>query len=506
MVFLMTKRLLKKLIIIVNGCWLTFRLNQNYQLKEKRKKDLDIKCKHILKKNPEILHYFGSINKIHMTNLNESNFNFFQLDLLNSVEFLIEGKKRTGKVSIRYYLTNPAMLKDIVKKQSDYYESLLIIKNEKYENDQDKDIYQFNYKNILKPQNPIHEGSKSIMINDTNNNLNFSVSDIEKKRSNVLLHNVFNFYYLNQATNSAALKDFEISKINELESFYNKYRKFLEEKFNFENDKNNKLSEQQVVENNKEMFLPLFNYFKNYLVTKSNKDDQVDILIQDIFIKKNFRYYSITPQNYDSKEYIIDNTKYIKDDNSTNNSDTNQNKDLNVFKIASEFIKEKTIVNQHNEISKTKDNTIRKNNPAEANDFDYDYNYSFIEEIYDGIQMDWRINYMIFCTIFVVFYFIIYSISQQKNFDIFEMSGRKIIKYVKANKGYNLSNSHFFYFLWRSPMLIHSERYLKISIIDPATIEKFRTTFVINQMNVDIQIIHQEQRSNENPSKDNIKI
>jgi len=526
--------------MILNGCWLTIRIYENYKFKEKRKKDLDVKCKQILTKNPEILHYFGSINGIHMTNLNESNFNFFHIDLLNSVEFLLEGTKRTGKVSIRYYLSNPALIKQFVQKQSENYENLLkISKNSKMEAVQEKVKYDFNYKNIWKSQitngeNKVIFFSNRIKIPITSD-LNTSNTGIENNTYYGLFHNFFNFYYFNKASNTAAMEKFDNSKINQSENFYAKYRKYLEEKYNSDIENNKNVTELQNNHQNEEMFIPLFTSFMNNLETESNKDkkdnkdnkdkkdnkdnDQVDILIQDIFIKKNFCYYSITPQKYDSKEYISENTKLDNDSiSSLYNSQGNENNNLNVFKIASELIKEKTIVSQYNEITKDKNSLFRNslNNKNEDNnsnynnnstdDLEYDYNYPFIEELCDGIQMDWRINYLIFCSLFVSVYFLIYSISLQKiNYSLL-FDGKTIIKHVKTVKSHNFGNSPFFYYLFRSPFIFHYDRYIKISINDPVTIDKFRTTLVFNQMNKDIHILHEELKSNDINSKENIKI
>jgi hypothetical protein len=408
------------------------------------------------------------------------------------------------------------MLRDFIKKQNRNYYYFLKINSQKFAEEQYKQVYEFNFNQILNWHSINQSNNEGLIIINAKKNINshnspnFSVNEKYDRKLYDVFHNFFNFYYLNQAYNSVTSVGIETSKIEEFESFYTKYRKYLEEKYN-SNNKENCSSNQQLNEQNKEMFMPLFSYFLNYLENKNKKNYQIDIFVQDIFIKKNFKYYSITPQKYDSKEYNILNTKYIEVDNKLNYSDLNENNNLNVFKIASENIKEKTIINQYDEIIKDKNKANKKNKNNEIDDisynkaFEYEYNYPFIEEIFDGIQMDWRINYLMFTSLFVTMYFLIFSISQMRYQKDLEKFGRNMINYALSNTEFSLSNSYFFYFTCRSPIILNFERYMKLTVIDGAK-DKYRTNLIMNMMNHNISIFRHKNNLKDNNSKENLKI
>lgn len=498
---IITTRIFNKLFVIANGTYIMYSMYRNYKIKEIRKKDIYIKCKPILIKNPEILHYFGIINEIQLTNLSELNLNYINFDILNNAEFLIVGDKRTGKVSIRYFLSDQKMLRKFINTQNETYEHFLKINNPKNQDSQNKNISEFLFFDIQKKRS-LADADKIAAANlNLSNDINTVVFN-DKKRKNVddIYHKIINFYYFNQVSKFTAPHDFDTSKLNELENFYSKYKQHLEEKYNSE--VGNNLSEVNIKEDYKQMFSPLYSYFLNFLETKSKNKFKNDILVQDIFIKKNFKYYSITPQKYAGKEYESLNTLYFNDYNNLKyNSDFRESKQVEIFRIASEILKEKTIVKQYFELAKNENknkNIVFDKEDYRNKDFDYGYNYNFIEEIFDSLQMDWRINYMIFGSLFFTVYYLIYTIFLLRYTRPIERNGLKLARFMNREKGYKLSNSYFYYYTLRSPMFLNYDRYIKMSILDAATIDKSRAIIILNQMNQNVDILEYGKRSNQN--------
>jgi len=467
------KIFLRKTFLIINTANITYRFYKNYKINSQRKHEIDLKCKSIIKKNPEILHYFGSINDLSLTNLYEFPLKDPKLEILNNVEYLIDGTKRMGKVSIRYYLIDSTKLIEIVEMQKENLQNLLKMQKIYESNPAEKIINGFNMKNLLRGNSYKYEINKTNYDNSNNINSNImelASGEINKKRNSLHFDKDFNFYYESQVDSLIHLNNLNNSKLNELEKFYNEYQKFLLVKFNNKNRSILDKNEDSKKEKNKEIIIPIFNYLLNYLETKANADSKLDIIIDDIYIKKNFKYYSINPQKYDSEEYKRENTSMIFNIKQKESA-SKENENINILKITSSFLKERKIIQQYKNLFNNRQNKIIDKSKTDE-DNDYEYNYPFIEELYDYTHLDWRISYVLYCTIFSTIFLTLYSYSfGHINLEKFD----KIVKYyMKMNKGkITIFNEPFIYNVRRSPNFIFSDRHKVFILVQPLNSNKF---------------------------------
>ena len=421
---------------------------QDYKSKIQRKKEIDIKCKHFITKNIEIQNYFGKIKSLKIMNIYEQSTIFTKINLFNSVDYILEGTKKLGKVVIRYHKLNSKNIKETIKNHSE------------------------NLKTILKLKQEIQEENPNLILIQNEKKLNKNKLDYSfENRNKEKYDNIHNKETLknNNLLNFIVL--LENFNINELSNLYRIYREKLNLKYS-----------KKDVENKDKFcgFLLNYIYFVNYLENKIDMKDNKynDIMIEDIYIKKNFKYYSINPDKYSTNEDYSEN-QIIPEEIQTK---------LKIKNSKNNFSKEIFV---HGNLNKNFSITVDKN--SQENKDDIEYNYFFIEEMMDYARNNSAFAYGIFSISSIILFGTLYLyFFNNINYAKINYWGKYILKMEKRNN-IDLKDYHY-YSIIKSPNFLNIDRKYVFVFVKPGNTERyielvkikkgFNSTFIITGVSV----------------------
>jgi hypothetical protein len=336
--------------IIFGTCfYLKFRFTKEHNRKrfEQKKYFLEY-SKPIISSNPEILHYFGDIDSIQIISIKYGN--IFDSKIANTAEFIIDGKKRLGKIAIKYQTISNERIKLIANQHEKEYTNLLYRLQDSTNEDNLKERineYEKLKENLLLYLYPFKIDKKNGNINIKKEFLN-AENEKKEKEHDFLLGN----YSMNYNNNFPGYFNyFEIKGLNLFNEKKENLHKFILNYFSLSNDnninkknendynKNNYIENQHEKNNNlllKNLNYPRGNILENYkffikYLTKTNNlnrdlNKTFFYFIEDIYIKRNSKYYSITPFKYAKDEYENESISYNNMINLNNTGNENKNK------------------------------------------------------------------------------------------------------------------------------------------------------------------------------------
>lgn len=466
--FTFPKILLRKVFVLLNSTVISYRIYKGICNNEQRKKEIDAKCKNMLLKSPEVIDYFGPIKDIYITGVQEIPIKLQSMRVLSCAEYLVEGTKRIGKVAIRYQLTGSDNIKELIEKQNNNFKNIF--------------SENFNVENITNYQkNCSYSDVKKLNLNDHFKETDSSqVSLAYRTVSNESIIHTSSFSLcesknIQPKTDLAGLssnlnienklyKNLEDSNNKQTEDFYKYYSSYLSCKYKIFQKNEEKIKEKYELKL-KESIIPLYHYFMNYLKNKGEKRNFIDILIEDIHIKKNFRYYSLYSDHSCKTFNDSENRFYHKD------SEMNvKNKiDEEILKYATEYLKKKDLTKQFVTIY---ENTHSCNSNDTVMENEYEYNYSFIEEVVDLAKNSWALRYALWSLGLFCLFSTLYIYSFSNHLLKVDYLAKTILKYEREGKAFAENQSVFYYTSIKFPNILNNDRYRTYLFVEPSNIDK----------------------------------